>query len=184
MGEFTHKWEGKWNEVFWDLEWKSVYLNNVLATRSMRYRSIQYKIITRTHVTQSLLYRIGIAESSYCVRCCEVEENIQHKFWHCPFVQTFWNTIKDWLITNRILEDGSEFVARTVLLGLGASALVNHVTVVAKMILAKREHLSLSEVIRWLRSDRELEQMVALYRGDLSAFEKKWNCATEAMLTA
>ena len=184
MREYTHKWERKWNEMFLGLEWKDIYLNNVLATSSMRYRSIQYKIITRTHVTQNLLYRIGISESGYCVRCREVKENIEHKFWHCPIVQTFWKTIKDWLTANRLLEAESEFVAKTVLLGLGASALVNHVTSVAKIVIAKREHLSLSEVIRWLRNDRELEQMVALYKGDMSTFEKKWNCVTEEMLTA
>ena len=96
----------------------------------------------------------------------------------------FWKAIKDWLITNKILEAESEFVAKTVLLGLGASALVNHVTLVTKTVIAKREHLSLSEVIRSLRNDRELEQMVALYKRDLSAFEKKWDFATEDMLTA
>ena len=182
--EFTHKWEKKWNEMFSDVVWKDVYQNNILVTNSMRYRSVLYKIITRTHVTQRLLYRIGVSESSYCVRCHEFDDNIEHKFWHCSFVQIFWKTIKDWLISNRILEVGSEFNSKTVLLGLGASVLVNHVTTVAKIIIAKRDHLSLNEVIRWLRNDRELELMVAQYKGDSSVFEKKWNRLAEAMLTA
>ena len=183
MREFTHKWECKWNEVFSDVAWKDVYLNNILTTNSMRYRSIQYKIITRTHVTQRLLYRMGASESSHCVRCHEIEDNIEHKFWQCSFVQTFWKSIKDWLISNRILEAGSEFNSKTVLLGLGASTLINHVSIVAKMIIAKREHLSLNEVIAWLRNDRDLESMVARYKRDSCDFEKKWNGVTEAMLT-
>ena len=182
MIEFAHKWESKWNEVFSDVVWKDVYRNNILTTNSMRYRSFQYKIITRIHVTQRLLYRMEVSETSKCVRCHEAEDYIEHKFWHCSFVQSFWRTIKDWLISNRILEAGSEFNSKTVLLGLGSSTLVNHVCIVAKMIIAKREHLSLSEVIGWLRNDRDLERMVALYKRDTSTFEKKWNGVTEVML--
>ena len=55
-------------------------------------------------------------------------------------------------------------------------------SIVAKMIIAKRERLSLNEVIRWLGYDRELERMAALYKMDSSAFEKKWNGITEVML--
>ena len=70
---------------------------------------------------------------------------------------------------------------RYVLLGLGASTLVNHVIVVAKTIIAKREYLSLKEVINRLRADWKLEQMAALCKGDQVEFEKKWGCAIAAL---
>ena len=91
--------------------------------------------------------------------------NIEHKFWDGRCVQTFWEAIKNWLVTNQILETGLNLNAQTVLLGLGASTLVNHVIVLAKTIIAKREYLSLRGVINRLRADCELEQMAALCKG-------------------
>ena len=137
MGEHMHKWESKWNQTFTNIAWKDVYKNNMQATSSMYYRSVQYKIITRIHVTQRVLYRIGATESNSCNRCRGTEDNIEHKFWDCRCVQTFWEAIKNWLVTNQILETGLNLNAQTVLLGLGASTLVNHVIVVAKTIIAK-----------------------------------------------
>ena len=184
MREHTHKWESKWNQKFRDIVWDDVYWNNILTSSSMRYRSIQYKIITRTHVTQRLLYRIGVVESSKCNRCQTEEDNIEHKFWYCHFVQVFWKAIRDWLVRNRILASGLNFSAQTVLLGLGMSTLVNHVIVVAKMIVARREYLCLDEVIRWLRDDWELEQLVAVHKGDQTGFKEKWDKATVALSAA
>ena len=69
MGQHRHKWENKWNEEFMNIVWNDVYSNNIQATSYMRYRSIQYKIITRIHVTQRVLYWIGVTESGSCNRC-------------------------------------------------------------------------------------------------------------------
>ena len=177
----VHKWERKWNEAFRDIAWNEVY-GNISRINSMRYRSTQYKIVTRTHATQSLLHQIGVANSNTCNRCREYEDNIEHKFWHCRFVQIFWNSIADWLTANQILENRTNLSAKSVLLGLGAaSTFIGHVILVAKMIIQRREHLRLTEVIRWLQSDRELEEVVARVRGDRRPFVEKWEPATEAL---
>ena len=85
-------------------------------------------------------------ESAVCDRCHLEEDSIEHKFWHCRFAQTFWNVIRDWLVANNILDRESDFSDKTVLLGLGTSPIVNHITIVAKMIIILRERLSLSEL--------------------------------------
>lgn len=177
----THKWECKWNERFRQVTWNEVYCNNKVALISMRYRSAQYKIITRTYATQRLLHRIGVVESSNCIRCHEVEDDIEHKFWCCPIVQIFWETIKNWMLTNQIMQGCAEFNAKTVLLGLGKTTLFNHVVMVGKMVIGNRERLTMNEMIRWLRADRELERMVAMYKGDQRRFEDKWNRANVAL---
>ena len=182
MRNHKHKWENKWHESYRNIEWDKVYVNAILATSSMRYRSTQYKIITRTHVTKRLLHRIGVAETSSCDRCGVEEDSIEHKFWQCRCTQTFWNAIRDWLVMNNILEGGSDFCAKTVLLGLGTSPIVNHITIVAKMIIILREHLSLNEVIGWLKADRDLEHTAAQCRGDLSKFNRKWEPVNRALL--
>ena len=60
-------------------------------------------------------------------------------------MQTFWETIKNWLVTNRIMESESDLNSQTVLLGLGTSTIVNRIILVAKMIIAKIEYLNLRE---------------------------------------
>ena len=68
--------------------------------------------------------------------------------------------------------------------GKQVARLVNHVTIVAKMIIARRENLCIGEVIRWLRADRELEHMAALCKGShMTDFEKKWSDVTAALST-
>ena len=179
----AHKWECKWSAMFREVAWSEVYTNNKLASIFMRYRSAQYKIITRTCATQRLLHRIGVVESINCKRCYEVEDSIEHKFWFCPVVQIFWESIKNWMLTNRIMQGGSEFNAKTVLLGLGKTSLFNHVVIVGKMVIGNRERLNLDEVIRWLRADRELERMIAVCEGDRKHFEDKWERANEALIS-
>ena len=176
----SHTWENRWNTSFSNIAWSDVY-ENISRINYTRYRSFQYKIITRTHVTQKLLYRIGIVPSSHCNRCHQSIEDIEHKFWFCPVVQAFWKEIETWLLNNRLLERDINLDIRTVVFGLGPSSFLNHTIVAAKMIIASADLLRLSNLIGRLRYDRELEEVVASYKKDPTDFKNKWVRAAAAL---
>ena len=177
----THIWERRWDDAFPDIVWADVYKNNVRAITSTRYRSLQYKIITRTHVTQQLLHHMGESQSCLCLRCNRAIDKIEHKFWFCLYVRNFWREIEDWLLENGIIKRGNNLTSKTVLLGLGSSTLLNHIMVAAKMIIAKNEPLRLNGLINRLRDDRELEEIAYTITDRRRIFTDKWDRAETAL---
>ena len=101
------------------------------ATMSCTYRALHYKIITRIHATNILLYRMGVTDSSRCVRCSNARDTLEHKFWHCRIAHRFWDDILAWFQAKGIT-DGDQFTESSVILGTSKDALINHVIICAK----------------------------------------------------
>ena len=175
LTEHKHKWEGTWGERYDDICWRDVYQNIFEATISSSYRALHYKIITRIHVTNELLFRMGITDSSGCTRCgSSVRDTLEHKFWLCPTVREFWKNIKSWLLRNRIVTNWDQFTESTVLLGIANSSLVNHVIICAKEMIRRRIVLSLQHLLERLKKDKETEYYIAKINSTVDKHQRKW----------
>lgn len=60
------------------------------ATIDTKSRTLQYRIINRTLVTNKYLKLIGIKNCSHCTFCLKEEETIEHLFWACPQINNLW----------------------------------------------------------------------------------------------
>ena len=54
----------------------------------------------RILLPNSVLFKMGIVETSDCFRCKEILEDITHLFWECPQVKNVWFEICNWINAN------------------------------------------------------------------------------------
>ena len=74
-----------WNKVLsLDIprtEWQELFSMNFKATLESKLRAFQYKILTRTLVTNSWLFKCKIITSDLCYFCKLEPETIEHLFY-------------------------------------------------------------------------------------------------------
>ena len=84
------KWSETLKKEMSELDWPKYYQNIYQSVTETTLRDFQYKILTRTIPTNKYLARCGLVESDKCWFCKENIETIEHLFWFCPVVKTFW----------------------------------------------------------------------------------------------
>ena len=93
----TIKSEIKWNSLFenQDLDWNKIYTNVISATIDIKLRAFQYKFLHRITPTNKLLFKQNLTNSNLCDFCSMHIETLQHLYWDCMTVQTFWTNLKN-----------------------------------------------------------------------------------------
>lgn len=98
--------QAKWDELYPPLEadskgkWEQVYTFPYLATRETKLQSLQFRITHRTIPCNRYLSNIRIKQDDSCSYCePPVSDTIQHFFFSCTKVTTFWDSVTLWLAT-------------------------------------------------------------------------------------
>ena len=100
--ETIHSQE-KWKNILdvKDLVWKKVYKLAMSCTIDNRLKNFQYKLLHRIISTNTFLLKIRKASSSLCGFCLCNPETLEHLFWECQEIQSFWADIHMYM-QNRI----------------------------------------------------------------------------------
>ena len=96
------KSEQKWNSTFTneELNWKKICTTPILATGDIKIREFQYKCLKRIIPSNVFLHKCKLVDSSLCDFCHMEIETVNHMFWECMYVQTFWMQLKNCLNEN------------------------------------------------------------------------------------
>ena len=81
----------KWEELF-DFNnkiWNQIYNIPFQTTKESKLQWFQYRVNQHILTTNSYLYRAGVVDSPYCIRCRIEIETIEHALWECNIVQQF-----------------------------------------------------------------------------------------------
>lgn len=170
----VNKWERTWEAQLGVNQWTKTYKNICKATKSTQYRSLHYKIITRTVVTNVLLSQMRLKDTTMCLRCDISHETIYHKFWECRHVRQFWCSVHQWLVECGATGVTTEFNGKQIMFGHGSSDFINHVIIVGKSILQKGNNLSMQTLKSRLDYDRSLEEAAAGLNGNITKHIAKW----------
>ena len=81
--EYTNKCIGSWNKVYFK------------ATIESKLQDFQYKILTRTLVTNRWLFKCKIINNDLCHFCKLEPETIEHLFRKCIYTQNLLTFIKN-----------------------------------------------------------------------------------------
>ena len=88
----------KYNEAFStytsQLDWEKIYLLPFKTTLDSKLREFQYKILNRILCTNKMLFKFKKVDSPLCDFCEKELETIEHLFFHCTKVCTFWDDLK------------------------------------------------------------------------------------------
>ena len=118
--EYSRGHEAKWANILEidipESDWSKYYLNNHHSTVKVSLRDFQYQILTRIIPTNRFLAKCKLTPSDKCWFCKESIETIEHLFWLCPVVKTFWFQLLEILNTN--VEIRSFLNDKNVLLGV------------------------------------------------------------------
>lgn len=161
------------------IDWLKVYEAN-LRLISVKYRTLQYKILTKIVATKRLLYQMGITVSYRCDRCTQCIDTIMHRFWFCPLVRAFWNDVETYLRNVGLVQNMSFLNLKMIILGNDEMLVVNHIIIVGKTMIAGKYSLSVDILLTILKRDMITEKHIALERGKLCDHEKKWAGLAEA----
>ena len=164
-------WEKAWESTLTGVNWRQIYAS--LMNTPMQYRAVRYKIITRIVGTNSLLKYIKVRATDTC-DYCELRENIEHKFWYCRRVQSFWNEIRNWLENQRSPSLASHVTREGVILGGQESLIINHIISTAIYMIYAKRHLSIEILLEILLSDLKSEKYLAALKEKEEVFNKKW----------
>ena len=133
----TNKCMSNWNKVLsLDIprtEWQELFSMNFKATLESKLRAFQYKILTRTLVTNSWLFKCKIITSDLCYFCKLEPETIEHLFWNCTHIQNLLTFIKNKL--SPYIAWQTIFTCRNLILGTMEGDkvfLTNHVFMIIK----------------------------------------------------
>ena len=87
----THKWEELYPDYHFD--WREIYCLPYKICRETKLQSFQYQVINRYIACNYSLFKWGKADSPLCADCNTIED-IEHLFFRCHNVNSFWIAFK------------------------------------------------------------------------------------------
>ena len=149
-----------------------------LQKQSKNWPEVQYplKILHRYLAVNKLLAQIGIVDSDLCSFCKREKEDIQHFFWDCTELVSFWQNIQTHILKNSVHLD-----MRNVVLGLCdiENSKFNFVILNAKYYIYKckwdESKPNYNVFIKILKTCKDTEKMIALKNNRVDKWNSKWN---------
>ena len=173
----------KYNEAFsthtFQLDWEKIYLLPFKTTLDTKLREFQYKILNRILYTNKMLFKFKKIDSPLCDFCEKELETIEHLFFYCTKVCTFWGDLKAVLNSLNI---SVRFDIKNVLLGIldtdDISILVNYILLESKYFIycckLKKGSLSLKLLIDKFKKTFQTERFIANKNNKIHYHDKKW----------
>ena len=160
-----HKWQCIYPSIQ-NMEWTSIFKHSFIISRETSIQSFQYKIIHRIIPCRKKLHEMKLVDGPICNVCPEVD-NLQHFFFHCSYVYTFWRHLFSWFNTalnhNFIMDDKDILFG---IYGIGDKIFVtNYIILHAKLYIYKNRvnenhNLSLQSFKAQLRYKLEIEKII------------------------
>ena len=184
LNNYNRGHETKWAETLGkqisEADWSKYYRNNFQSVIETSLRDFQYQILTRTIPTNRFLSRCKLVESDKCWFCKECVETVEHLFWFCPVLKTFWFNFLDVILVNTEININLNDVK--VLLGGTENKnkdFLNYLFIVVKKYIyntkCKEQQLSVKCCISLLQYYHSLEQCIVTDGyGIVKGFADRW----------
>ena len=78
-------------------QWETILLNSRFITNASKLRSLQYKILARSVVTNIRRLKWDATVTPNCTFCCTESETIMHLFVKCTQVVKLWVALEKWV---------------------------------------------------------------------------------------
>ena len=176
----TLKWNLIFDKTILDSDWNIYFSNIFRCTIESKMRSFQYKILLRVIPTNKYLHTCQISNTEKCFFCYVNVETIEHLFWYCSVIKTFWFDV--FAMFDGILNIHEILTAENILLGYKRSEhsrLINHLLILIKHYIYKtkslEQNLNVSSIIHVITNHAKLERIIAERKGkNLQFYYNKW----------
>ena len=90
---FLHKWEQDLNISFTEAQKTKILSLAHTSSISSRIAEVNYKVLTRWHLTPAALHGIFPQTSPLCWRGCGNRATHAHLWWYCPNIRPYWVSV-------------------------------------------------------------------------------------------
>ena len=151
-------------------------------TNIPKFRSFQYRLLQRGLVTNVLLCKWGIVNSSLCYFCKKGEETVVHLVYECDEVKILWEGIKVYL-QERYPKQGIDINLKNVIFNDIAvepmcKNAINCICLVTKQYIYSqkclKKGLNVYELKGRIRQMEYIEKYIAVKNDKLETHQKKW----------
>ena len=87
-------WKQKLDYTLTPEDWRMGFVNS----KEVRLRVLQFKILHNTYPTNILLSKMEIKATDKCSECIHTLDVIEHFFFYCPEVFSFWQDISNYIL--------------------------------------------------------------------------------------
>ena len=161
------------------LDWGKIYLLPFKTTLDTKLREFQYKILNRILYTNKMLFTFKKVDSPLCDFCEKELETIEHLFFHCTKVRTFWDDLK---VVLNSLNITVRLDIKAVLFGIvdteDISLLVNYILLESKYFIYRcklnKDSLCVRLLVDRIKKTFETERLIAKRNNKIHFHDKKW----------
>ena len=156
---------------------KNIFRMSFLVTSDTFSRLIHLKLIHNRVMTNKILLKMNLADSSTCLSCNR-KETVVHAFLDCENVTRFWRSIECWI--RRVIDRNFKLSYIDKIFGtLRMNNTTNTVILSAQEIIYRNRQIGgtlvLAQVRRKLYNQMIKENLLAKFSLDQQNFHKKWN---------
>ena len=92
----------QWEQIFGEpgIQWEDQFKNCFIVSKNTKLQTFQFKLLHRCTVTNTKLFYFGIKPSKACTFCGLYNETIEHLFYECLEVRSFWLALSQWYEEN------------------------------------------------------------------------------------
>ena len=128
------------NKFSFDLD-KPAWARAIESTKETRLRVLHWKILHNIYPTNILLNKMKVTETNKCSYCQDTVDYIEHFFYFCPAVRTFWHFIEQKILIET--QVNIKLSVTDILFGVNQSdhmkehyKLINHLLLIGKMCIS------------------------------------------------
>lgn len=146
---------------------------------------LQYKVLSRNHITTHKLFCMGFSQSNTCSLCPSSVDDYIHAFWHCPPIHNFWSRGMNRL--SQMLSLSIPTSPSIALLGdlsslhipkQHTSFVLISITIAKKTILLNWKDRTKLFITHWLNlftDHSNLEKLTATLKNNITSHENTWS---------
>ena len=165
-----------------NIDWKYMYIQPIKLTNETKLREFKFKFLNRIVPNNSFLFKCKIVSSSLCDFCNANPDSLEHMFWECHNIQSFWNSFTNQIIapiTSNKTVNFKNIVWCNILEESETNSLIaNYLILLAKYFIFRSKCLNQIPVITvcqtYIKNRMVVEEIIATMNNKLNAYKAKW----------
>ena len=90
-----HNWSEDLGEEVTEKQMKALFKGLYMQSNIPKLRAFQYRLLHRSIILNTHLYRWGRRADNNCSMCNSAKETLTHFFFSCPAAQDIWKSVSD-----------------------------------------------------------------------------------------
>jgi len=166
-----------------DFEQNALFQKIKITTTDTKLKWLQYRILHNILTTNKSVAKYKREQDERCSFCTIHPESIEHLFWNCDIITTFWNKLNEKIINTCTQQNNLKLTKKLIILGIDEN--VETDGILDLIILLAKQYIYHSKVIknvpnirhfqRILKRRYTIEKEINFKEQQTKTLQNKWN---------